>query len=416
MNGETRKEMVFGITHLALESFRNYLRLDLGFAPGYTLITGPNAQGKTNLLEAIYLLASTRLLRGQRDSEAIMENAPGYRVEGTLAAGTVVSATLQRGGRKRFALNGASLPRAADALGRLPCVCVSAADLRLVRGEPVDRRLFLDLELSALYASYLRDLAVYKRALEQRNALLKTAQEFGVEPAAFEPWEGAMAKRGAALRALRREYVAALGPQSAELHATLGGGEALALTIEPRDEAATEDELRSLYESRRRDEIARGLTLFGPHRDDVRIAVGGRDARLFGSQGQQRSAVIALKMGTLLQSRAVLGAAPLLLLDDILSDLDATRRERLTEIVLAVADQAILTCTEPEAAGPEILRQAHIYAVEDGIVTPLETVQVPTAASESPPASEEEPEPSPETRAETKPAKRPRKKKEEAKT
>ncbi|RYG75690.1 DNA replication and repair protein RecF, partial [bacterium] len=358
--------MDFGITHLALHDYRNYERLDLDLREGFTLVTGPNAHGKTNLLEAIYLLASTRLLRGQRDAEGIREGASGFRVEGVLATGTVVTASLERGGRKRFALNGASLPRAADALGRLPCVCVSAADLRLVRGEPVDRRLFLDLELSALYASYLRDLAVYKRALEQRNALLKAAQEAPVASETFGPWEEAMAHRGAALRATRRKYLEELGPQAADLHGVLGGGESLGLTIEPKDEARTEDELRELFESRRRDEIARGLTLFGPQRDDVRIAVGGRDARLYGSQGQQRSAVIAIKMATLLQAKAVLGAVPLLLLDDILSDLDAGRRERLTEIVLAHADQAILTCTEPEAAGPEILRRANILAVREG--------------------------------------------------
>ena len=375
--------MDFGITHLALSDYRNYERLDLSLGEGFTLVTGPNAHGKTNLLEAIYLLASTRLLRGQRDGEAIREGASGFRVEGVLATGTVVTATLERGGRKRFALNGASLPRAADALGRLPCVCVSAADLRLVRGEPVDRRLFLDLELSALYASYLRDLAVYKRALEQRNALLKAAQEAFVAPETFGPWEEAMAHRGASLRATRLKYLDELGPQAADLHGVLGGGESLGLSVEPRDEARTEPELRELFESRRRDEIARGLTLFGPHRDDVRIAVGGRDARLYGSQGQQRSAVIAIKMATLLQAKAVLGAVPLLLLDDILSDLDAGRRERLTEIVLAHADQAILTCTEPEAAGPEILRRANVLAVREGTVSPLAEIEAETLVVEA---------------------------------
>lgn len=360
--------MDFGITHLLLENFRNYARLDLSLGEGFTLVTGPNAHGKTNLLEAIYLLASTRLLRGQRDTEGIREGAPGFRVEGTLATGTVVSASLERGGRKRFALNGASLPRAADALGRLPCVCVSAADLKLVRGEPVDRRLFLDLELSALYAAYLRDLATYKRALEQRNALLKAAQEGYVDDATFAPWEEAMARRGAAMRAQRLQYLGELGPQAAELHGVLGDGEDLRLGLEPKDEARSEEELRTLFTNGRAAEIARGLTLYGPHRDDVKISVGGRDARLYGSQGQQRSAVIAIKMATLLQAKTVLGAVPLLLLDDILSDLDASRRERLTEIVLANADQAILTCTEPEAAGPEILRRAHILGVREGTV------------------------------------------------
>lgn len=360
--------MIFGISHLELEGFRNYRSLSLNFGAGFTLVTGRNAQGKTNLLEAVYLLASTQLLRGRRDAEAIREGESGYRVEALLATGTVIGATLERGGRKRFTLNGASLPRAADVLGRLPCVCVSAVDLRLVRGEPSDRRLFLDLELSSLQAAYLRDLAAYRRALDQRNALLKSAQEVTVPEDAFTPWEETLATRGAALRGRRAVYVATLSQAASTIHAQLGEGEELRITLEPRDEGSSEADLRELLAQRRREEIGRGITLSGPHRDDLRIEVGGRDARLFGSQGQQRSAVIALKFGTLLASQEALGATPLLLLDDILSDLDAERRAQLVEIVLQYAGQAILTCTEAEAAGPKIIELAEIVRAENGKV------------------------------------------------
>ncbi|MBI3721047.1 MAG: AAA family ATPase, partial [Fimbriimonas ginsengisoli] len=182
----------FGVSRCALEAFRNYEELKVEFSEGLNVLAGPNAQGKTNLLEALALVSTTRLLRGQRDSEAILEGRDRARVHVSLLDGpTELGMTIERGTRKRALLNGLELPRASDLLGRLPSVSVTSEDLEIVRGEPSERRLFLDLELSSLYPAYLRHLTLYKRALEQRNALLR-AQSWSAA-AAYEPWEEQLA-------------------------------------------------------------------------------------------------------------------------------------------------------------------------------------------------------------------------------
>lgn len=360
------------VESLTLAGFRNYPSLSLSLGPGFNVVSGPNAQGKTNLLEALYLVGTTRLLRGQRDAEAIRDGDERASVEIELGgSGTRLGVTLERGARKRARINGLALPRAADLIGRLPVVCVSAADMAIVRGEPADRRLFLDLELSALSPAYLHHFAGYKRAQEQRGALLRQCRERTIPAEVFEPWEAQMAAHGAHLRAARVDYVARLVEPTREVHARMGGGEALDLRYEPKDEAGTEAALFELYAANRSAEIARGASLYGPHRDDLRLEIEGRDARLFGSQGQQRTAVIALKMATMEVAREERGVPPLLLLDDILSDLDETRRAMLVEVVLDRAAQAVLTCTEASAAGERILERARLFEVRGGSVEAL---------------------------------------------
>lgn len=355
---------LFGLT---VEGFRNYRHASIEPGSGFHLFVGPNAQGKTNLLEAIYLLSTTRLLRGMRDAEAIREGEDRFRVEGLVAEGrTSLSMTLERGGRKRALLNNVGLPRAADLIGRLPSVCISALDLPMVSGDPGERRLFLDMELSQVYPAYLRALSLFKRALEQRNALLKQAQERFVADETFLAWEAQMATYGASLRDYRSKFVQELSPMAAEAQAELGEGESLEVRYVAKDEAfSAEDYERTLVANRGQD-IARGTTTTGPHRDDLDFRIAGKEARLYGSQGQQRSAVIAMKLGTLELMRDKLGEPPILLLDDMLSDLDAGRRARLCLWVARHASQAFLTCTEASAAGEAILERATIYGVRNG--------------------------------------------------
>ncbi len=374
---------------VTLTAFRNYPSLSLALSSGFNVVSGPNAQGKTNLLEALYLVGTTRLLRGQRDAEAVRDGEERAAVEVELAgSGTRLGVTLERGARKRARINGLALPRAADLIGRLPVVCVSAADMAIVRGEPADRRLFLDLELSALSPAYLHHFAGYKRAQEQRGALLRQSRDRSIPAEVFEPWEAQMAHHGAHLRAAREDYVARLVAPTREVHARMGGGEALDLRYEPKDEALTEAALAATFAANRHAEIARGASLYGPHRDDLRLEIEGRDARLFGSQGQQRTAVIALKLATLDVAREERGVPPLLLLDDILSDLDETRRAMLVEVVLDRAAQAVLTCTEASAAGERILSQARLFSVKAGKV-----VGAPDVGSDPDAPAPEAPEP-----------------------
>lgn len=359
----------FGYRTVSLDRFRNYRSQVVSLSEGFNVVSGPNAQGKTNLLEALYLLSTTRLLRGQRDSEAILDGEQSARVSAELlAAHTEVAVNLERGSRKRAFLNGLGLPRASDLIGRVPTIAFSAEDLSVVRGEPSERRLLLDLDLSALRPAYLRHLTLYKRALEQRNALLKTARERYVDPASYEPWEAQLGHHGAALRQTRTEYVAELGPLAQESHGSMATGERLELSYAPKDEALEEEALIEALASGREAEVARGATNFGPHRDDVLIEVGAKEARLFGSQGQQRTAVISIKLGALRLAQNELGMPPLLLLDDIFSDLDQSRRAHLVETVSALNGQAVLTCTEPTAAGEELLKAAKVFSVQAGEV------------------------------------------------
>jgi DNA replication and repair protein RecF len=357
------------IHRIELRQFRNYAEETVELGPGFNLVAGPNAQGKTNLLEALYLLSTTRLLRGRRDHEAILDTAEAMSVEGTLTqSDALLKISLARGGRKRAFLNGMSLPRAADLLGRLPSVTISTADLELVRGDPSDRRLYLDLELSSLYPVYLRAFTVYRRALEQRNALLRHARETVVSPIQFEPWELELARSGVEIREIRRRHLVSLEAAARQAHARIGDGETLALDIEEGDPARSEDAYLSALAESRSTDVQRGGTSVGPHRDDLAIFVDGRDARHFASQGQQRTAVIAIKLAGLPLGTDIFGKPPLLLLDDMLSDLDADRRRRLTEAVIDQAGQALLTCTEAEAAGPGILASARAFRVEGGRV------------------------------------------------
>lgn len=362
--------LVAGAAQVELRNFRNYDSLHIELDPGFNVIAGPNAQGKTNFLESLYLLSTTRLLRGQRDSEAILQgNTQAVVKAELLSSRTELGISLEAGLRKRATLNGVKLPKASDLIGRLPCVCVSAFDLAIVQGEPADRRLFLDLELSSLYPAYLRHFASYKRALEQRNALLRDSREWMQPAEVFETWEEHLSLSGAAVRQMRRQYVEGLEPLVAERHAWMGQGERMRLTYLPKDEAVTADELRNALARTRGNDVGRGGTSVGPHRDDLLLSVEDKEARLYGSQGQQRTTVIALKLATLAHASSYLGMPPLLLLDDILSDLDERRRALLVELVLQGAGQAVLTCTEASAAGEGILSRAKVFHVKAGRIT-----------------------------------------------
>ena len=353
------------IARLALSRFRNYRSATIEPGPGFNIVFGQNAQGKTNLLEAVHLVSTGRLMRGGRDTMAVMHGEETALIEAELAGtGTLVSVELRRGHRKRVCLNGASLPRPSDVLGRIPTVSFSAGDLAIIRGEPSDRRHFLDSELSQLYPAYLRHLSVYKRALEQRNAMLKWAQESFAAEEAFEPWEAQLGEHGEALRRYRLEWIEAIGPLVAEAHADLGGGERIELTYVEHDSG----NLGAALVQCRAEDVRRGFTGVGPHRDDVLIQVGGVDARAFGSQGQQRTAVIALKLAVLASAASVMGVPPVLLLDDVFSDLDQGRRSRLVHRAQELGGQVFLTCTEREQAGVELVGRSKVFRVASGQV------------------------------------------------
>lgn len=361
--------MTPGIEHLVLTDFRNYVHADLSPAPGINLISGRNAQGKTNLLESIYLLSTGRLLRSAKDGYGVREGQARAVVYGSLLGSKAeIQVELKPGVRKRAMVNGSGLPRASDLLGRLPSVTFSTQDLSIVTGEPADRRHFLDAELSQLLPSYLKHLGIYKRALEQRNALLRLARDQTVSNDIFDAWEAALALHGASLRVLRRDWIAEIEIWASASHHQLGMGEQLSMQYLAKDPAVTSVELESALKESRGLDIHRGSTGIGPHRDELEIEIAGRPAKHYGSQGQQRTAVIAIKLATLESAKQTFGAAPVLLLDDIFSDLDETRRSRLIEVAHGEGGQVFLTCTEPSQAGESIVKSAKVYRVNSGSI------------------------------------------------
>lgn len=350
------------LSRLSLTDFRIYDQLELEPSPGLNLVAGPNAQGKTSLIEALALVSTGRLLRGSKDVQAIRHGCETASVEGILGQSlTRLTVELRRGTRKRALLNGMGLPRPSDLLGRLPSVSFSATDLEIVSGEPQDRRQFLDWEIAQLSPAYLRHLTVYKRALEQRNALLRQAQDTPVSASVFEPWESQLSDHGGALRETRTAWIDELSRDAAEAHARLGGGEELCLQYDIRDEGDVR--------SSRAIDIQRGSTSVGPHRDDLVIRVAGQEARYFASQGQQRTAVIALKLAVLAAAERHFKQSPVLLLDDVFSDLDRSRRSQLMELTLGRGGQVFLTCTEADQVGFELIESSTIFQVESGRVS-----------------------------------------------
>lgn len=365
------KTVAARLAKVELFHYRSYASGSVNLGEGLNVLAAPNAQGKTNFLEAVSLLSTGRLLRGHLDREAIQEGETEARVAGSLLdTGAELAVSFESRGRKKATLNGNALPRSADLLGRLPSVCLTMEDMAIVRGEPSARRLMLDLDLSAVSPVYLGHLTHYKRALEQRNSLLKLGRQQPVEDL-LETWELPLAKHGAAIRQMRQQYVHELAQFASFEHAQISGSEELKIESIHKDEALDEEQLVELYQRFRRNDIDRGSTTIGPHRDDLSIQIDGRDARLFGSQGQQRTAVLSIKLASLKKMETELDILPILLLDDMLSDLDASRRDHLVEQVMTHHGQAILTCTDRNSVDATLLERAKLFTVELGSISEL---------------------------------------------
>lgn len=360
---------------LQVEAFRNLEPVHLSFSSSFNLFVGRNGQGKTNTLETVYMLGTGRTLRAGANRYAIPEGEAFLRIQGVVAPfDTSLMAEQHQGRGRAMFVNGQRLKRASDVIGKLPVVSFASPDLEIVRGSPSDRREFLDQEICLWRPRHLHALAQYKKALDQRNSLLKSFQEQGrrVNEVGdlLEPWEVKLAEAGAIIRRDRLEWTDELRPFAEEFHRELGSGESLAIALEWADECLESAPLLQTLNERRAQDLARGSTQVGPHRDDLRIEVQGRDARYYGSQGQQRTAVIALKLATLEVARRRYGTPPLLLLDDIFSDLDEVRRGHLVRYAESQGGQVFITCTELGQAGNSLVDSARVFSVESGRVEP----------------------------------------------
>lgn len=364
---------------LALRDYRNLARLDLAFPAAGVAIVGENGQGKSNLLEAIYYLHLLRSVRGARDVDVVRFGAPGFHISARTEGGVhhELSAGFERQGRrKRVQLDGGEPQRLSDALGALPCVLFSPADVELVAGAPSARRRYLDILLALSSRPYLAALQRYRHALAQRNAALREAMRHsgGKAEQRIAVWEAPLAEHGAVLWRARVTWASQASPRFGAVCAAIGEqspvGLRYATALEPRSRevGAIAEMLARDLEQKRGLDVRRGLTHAGPHRDDLTLTLDGRELRAFGSAGQQRTAAIALRLleGETLRER--LGAAPLLLLDDPFAELDVRRSGRILELL---AEQGLgqTLLTVPRATDiPPALTQLTRWSIADGVV------------------------------------------------
>ena len=380
------------ITRLDLFDFRNYTALTFVPSPGLNLIVGPNAQGKTNLLEAIYILATTKSVRAGRDGEMVRFGADACRVVAEvhretqgdvrveLAIGSP-TATNIGGERKIVKVNNGRQARVTDLIGNVNAVLFSSVDLEIVKGEPEDRRRFLNYEVAQVSPRYALAYGAYKRSLEQRNRLLKDIKFGGAGINSLDVWTEQIAEHGAKLIERRRAYVEKLAIHTSAMHEALTEGrETQVLEYAPSFALApgviTADEVKTAFIAAladlRRDELQRGTTLLGPQRDDLRFCVGADAAgaievQTFGSQGQQRTAALALRLAERRLIEEMVGEPPIVLLDDVLSDLDEFRRAQIFALALS-GGQTFLTTTDLAAIPKEAVGNATIWRVTNGIV------------------------------------------------
>ncbi len=355
------------IASLSLVNFRCHARLDLTLPPGLNLILGANGSGKTTVLEAIMLLATGRSPRTNWLRELMRWDAEEARAEGEFRSRSgrtdQVTVLLTRTGlgeaQRSTWLNGAPPPSVAILLQRLPVVLFEPEDLQLVKAGARERRRFMNVALAGLRPLYLDDLLRYRRAVQQRNELLKQAALGRVSGEELAPWTAQMVKAGAQLVADRRWLVEHLAPRAAALYATLSGeAEPLELRYRPNieSEEGLPETMQAFYEALESSaawEQRRGATQVGPHRDELLTLLGGRAAREFGSQGQQRTAALALKLAQAQLLADSRGEPPLVLLDDCLSELDPDRQRHVLELV-GQFDQLLLTTAGPPPSGPPV--------------------------------------------------------------
>jgi DNA replication and repair protein RecF len=378
------------VVNIRLRDFRNYPELDLRPTSGLNLLVGENAQGKTNLLEAIHLLATTRSLKASREGEMIRHGGAcagvWAEVESETSGTALLEVEIYPGDRKSVRINGSRRERVTELLGQINVVFFGALDLGIVSGEPSLRRRYLNTEISQTSPKYCFDLANYRKVLEQRNRLLRDLRERPIRNSGLEAWDEQLAAYGAMLVDKRRFYIERLAPLAEDVHRELTDGRET-LTVRylpnlPIGDARTPEAVADLFRAElarmRPEEIRRGTSLVGPQRDDLQFCIGGVDARPFGSQGQQRTVVLSLKLAEFRLMEALLGEPPVLLLDDVMSDLDDARRAHLLRWIDRKC-QTFVTCTSLESFPRAILEGAQVYRVAQGTVE-ADAAQAPKKA------------------------------------
>lgn len=366
------------LTGIQLQNYRNYSELDLQTPNKVNVFLGPNAQGKTNLLEAIFVLALTKSHRTSKDKELIGWQADSARIAGEVDKkyGSAKLDLLFSAQGKKAKINGLEQRKLSDFIGSLNVVMFAPEDLEIVKGTPGVRRRFLDMEIGQVQPGYLYTLQQYGKVLQQRNNFLKASYPGGANQTMLDVWNMQLAEHGVKIMKKRKHFIHKLQTFAEQIHAGITNG-AEQLTIEYRpsfdtdalqDETVLFDQFMIKLTQVKEQEIRRGVTLVGPHRDDLAFFINGKEAQTFGSQGQQRTTALSLKLAEIELINEEIGEYPLLLLDDVLSELDQKRQTQLIETFQSKV-QTFITTTSLDSVNVSKLQDTGIYHVQDGRVT-----------------------------------------------
>lgn len=363
---------------LELHGYRNYETLKLATESGVNIFIGPNAQGKTNLLEAIHVLSLTKSHRTSKDKELIgwNQSAAVIRADMEKRHGDVKLELQVSAQGKKAKINGLEQRKLSGFVGTLNVVLFAPEDLDIVKGAPGVRRRFMDMEIGQVHPGYLYDMQQYQKILQQRNNYLKMTDIRKASPEMLEVWNEQLATYGVKMMQKRKNFIVNLQKWAEKIHAGITGGlEHLTVEYKPSfgGAAGTDSQVESsLFQQfmlkltqGKEQEFRRGTTLTGPHRDDITLAINGKDVQSFGSQGQQRTAALSLKLAELELMHEELGEYPILLLDDVLSELDQTRQTQLIETFQSRV-QTFITTTGLESVNMSRLKDASVFHVRNG--------------------------------------------------
>lgn len=368
------------LTELNLHHFRNYDEAQVEFSPQINVLIGENAQGKTNLLESIYVLAMTRSHRTNNDRELIEFGKDAAQIKGTVQrklGSLKLELDIGKHGKKAKA-NHLEKARLSEYLGQLNVILFAPEDLALVKGAPTVRRRFIDMEFGQVSPKYLHDLTQYRDILKQRNRYLKQLQSHEAQDQLYlEVLSEQLAAVGGAIISQRVKFLSELEGYAQELHQSITQGrenltfeyssavkDASALT-----EVELSEALMDLYRQNQSKEIFQGTTLYGPHRDDVRFLINHKNVQTYGSQGQQRTTALSVKLAEIDLMKNQTGEYPILLLDDVLSELDGARQTHLLKTIQDKV-QTFLTTPGLSDVARNLIKEPRIFHIRDGQIIP----------------------------------------------
>ncbi len=356
------------IKSIELENFRNYSSLSLEFDEGINIFYGDNAQGKTNLLEAVYMACTSKSQKSARDREMISFDSKEAHIKLNLVKAEMsyrIDMHLKKNNAKGIAVNGVPIKRASELFGIANVVIFSPEDLNLIKNGPAERRRFMDMELCQLNRMYVHELISYNRVINQKNKLLKSAFAGNDIEAFIDVYNEQIIKYGSEVIRLRQKFTDRLNGIIKEIHKSMtGNAEELELRYEPN---VRPEEFEEALLRHRTQELKNAVSLIGPHKDDLSFILNGVDLKHFGSQGQQRTAVLSLKLSELKLAEDINGDRPVLLLDDVLSELDRNRQNMLLSSINDI--QTLITCTGLDDFIDNRFHIDSVYRVSKGHIT-----------------------------------------------